>query len=394
MTGRGPARREGPLAPVVIERLTATPYRLPLRGEWRTARGRLAGRAGWLVAAAAAGVTGWGECAPWPAAGTEAREEAARWLERAGVELAGRPLADALAHLDRSACTPAARCGLETALVDLAARLAGLPLAAWLAPRARARVPVNAFLGRLVPGVEVAARRAAATGFRVFKVKVGTADPGAELRALERLSAGLPPGVRLRLDANGAWPPSVARRFLRALAGLPVESLEEPLADPDVAGLARLRAVSPVPIALDESLARLGEDPVLRHHPVDRLVLKPMARGGLRRALDLARRAEAAGLACVVTTTVDTAVGTLAAAHLAAALPGAARVAHGLATSGWLVRDLAAVPRARGGELRLPGGPGTGAAPQTRGSGGPAIPGAGLVLAAALKVWGEVGPAA
>jgi L-alanine-DL-glutamate epimerase-like enolase superfamily enzyme len=171
--------------------------------------------------------------------------------------------------------------------------------------------------------------------------------------------------VRLRLDANGAWPASTARAVLRSLAGMPVESVEEPLAEPEVPQLARLRAASPVPIALDESLAHLGDEAVVALRPVDRVVLKPMARGGLRRALHFVRRAEAAGLECVVTTTVDSAVGTLAAAHLAAALPQAGQLAHGLATSGWLARDVAAVPAVRGGCLRLASGPGLGVEPQS-----------------------------
>lgn len=341
-----------------------TRYRLPLRRPWRSARGVARERSGRLVAATAEGFTGWGDCAPWPAAGTESEAEAARWLGRAASELSDVPLPEALARLDRSACTPAARCGLETALLDLQARLAGLPLAAWLAPRPRPRVQVNAFLGALAPGVRLRAARAVAAGYRVLKVKVGLSGPRAELRAIERLCSGLPAGVSLRLDANGAWPASVARAILRALEGLSVESVEEPLANPDVAGLARLRAVSPVPIALDESAARLGEEVTLARRPVDRLVLKTMALGGLRRALTLARRAEVAGMGCVVTTTVDSAVGTLAAAHLASALSGAEQVAHGLATSGWLARDVARGPIVQGGAWRLPGSPGLGEGPR------------------------------
>jgi len=347
-----------------LEGLTSTPYRLPLRRPWRSARGRVTERMGWLLSARSGGATGWGECAPWPAAGTERLGEAAAWLDRARAELPGLPLAEALGRLDRSACTPAVRCALETAFLDLEGRLAGVPLAARLAPQVHLRVPVNAFLGALAPGVEARARRAVAAGFRVLKVKVGLTDAAAQRRALERLCDSLPAGVRLRLDANGAWPCSVARQFLRALDGLPVESVEEPLARADAPTLARLQGVSPVPIAVDESAGRLGDEVLLTGRPAARVVVKPMVRGGLRRALDFARRAEAAGLTCVVTTTVDTAVGTLAAAHLAAALPGRSGVAHGLATSTWLARDLAPPPVIQGGLLRLPPGPGLGVVPR------------------------------
>jgi len=78
----------------------------------------------------------------------------------------------------------------------------------------------------------------------------------------------------------------------------------------------------------------MGADTVFDQKPVRRVVLKPMVLGGLVSALALARRAREVGVECVVTTTVDSAVGVTAALHLAAAV--ANDLAHGLATSsGW-----------------------------------------------------------
>ncbi|MEW7976007.1 MAG: hypothetical protein AB2814_00675 [Candidatus Sedimenticola endophacoides] len=43
------------------------PYALPLRQPWRTARGRLTLRRGWLLGLESeTGLLGWGGCAPWP----------------------------------------------------------------------------------------------------------------------------------------------------------------------------------------------------------------------------------------------------------------------------------------------------------------------------------------
>ena len=99
---------------------------------------------------------------------------------------------------------------------------------------------------------------------------------------------------------------------------------------------------------------------VLATRAVRRLVLKPTALGGLLAAMAIAERACRAGLECVVTTTLESAIGVTAAAHVAAAIDGG--LAHGLATAGWLAADVAC-PIAGGALLRLSAAPGLGVAP-------------------------------
>jgi L-alanine-DL-glutamate epimerase-like enolase superfamily enzyme len=75
------------------------------------------------------------------------------------------------------------------------------------------------------------------------------------------LAQALPTGGALRLDANGAWDRETAGRFVAGLAeltidGLPIDALEEPLAEPVDQDLAALQNAAPFAIALDESLAR------------------------------------------------------------------------------------------------------------------------------------------
>lgn len=344
-----------------IARTRLLPYRLPLRQPWRSARGEFLHREGWLIEVETdCGRTGRGDCAPLPEAGTEEPAAALVFLEELAAHLAGIEVQAALEHLDAAPATaPAARCGVETALIDILAQHAGEPLARWLASTAVLAVPVNTVLGALDDTVAQRIEQALTQGFRVLKFKVGLHPVPEELARLRSLMAGLPLDARLRLDANGSWNEAEAARFLAGLAGLPVESVEEPLIEPDPAALARLQQAAPVPLALDESLARLPMDTLLTQRPVRRLILKPMVLGGLRPAWALAQRAYAAGLECVVTTTVDSAVGVRAAAHLAASLPGN-NLAHGLATSSWLRRDLHPPPRIEAGTLILDDLPGLG----------------------------------
>lgn len=337
-------------------RITASqliPYRLPLRTPWRSAHGFFTHRAGWLVRLESDdGLLGHGDCAPLPEAGTESPTLALEQLHTQLPQLQGCNPHAALSALDDAIFrSPAARCALETALLDLLAQQAGLPLARWLNPHAPLTVQANAMIGGLDEGVAARAKVALSAGFSILKVKVGLAAPNIELASLARLFAELPPGAALRLDANGAWDMNQAQHFIEELTEFAVESLEEPLANPDLAALQHLQTLAPFPLALDESLAKLDMEALLASATVRRLTLKPMVLGGVRPAFELAQRAALAGVSCVATTTVDSAAGVLAAAHLAAALNN--NLAHGLATSSWLLSDLGNSPPMKSGQILL-----------------------------------------
>lgn len=311
------------------------PYALPLRQPWITAGGRINERRGRLLRLETAdGRVGWGDCAPLPAAG-----------------------------IDEAAAT---RFAAECARLDLAAQAAGLPLAQWLHGSAVAgEIAVNASLGGATAITPETVAAACAAGFTILKIKVGSAEPDREIRALQTLATGLPAVVRFRLDANRAWDEATAAGFIAACGALPVEAIEEPLRIPDLAALARLQAATAIALALDESLPVLPRETLLAQRPVRRLVLKPATLGGLRTALELARAAQAAGLECVITSALESACGLFAVAHLAAAATAGMNTppAQGLATAEWFAADTGEPPHLAAGRLILPDIPGIGFAP-------------------------------
>lgn len=321
------------------------PYRLALRRQWKTAAGRMDVRSGALLRLESEdGQVGWGDCAPLMG---DANEPLSVWQKK----LPGMGLAEAREALNHADLPPAAACAVETALLDLEARSQGLSLARLLNPDAAAEVPCNAALGALGDATLDDAQMALAQGFRVLKLKTGLQDARRELVMLDKLAASLPSDAQLRLDANRAWDDRQASYVVDGLAGLPVEMLEEPLSRPSVEKFQVLQASTGIPLALDESLPELGVERILASRAVMCLVLKPMVWGGLRGLLEIDRAARAAGLSCVVTTTVDSAVGVRAALHVAAALNNG--LSHGLATSSWLVEDVGLPPEIRAGRMGL-----------------------------------------
>jgi o-succinylbenzoate synthase len=322
--------------------MNAERFSLPLAEPVTTARGRIDRREGFLLRVdgglgEATPLTGWTESLPDCRAALERATEGAAPGES----------------------TPAARHGVCLARADARARAADIPLCRHLGEDPRETVAVNATVGDHPPDdTAERVRWAAERGFRTVKLKVGARDLAADI---ERVRAARDAAdVALRADANGAWQSGTARQACDALAGL-VEYVEQPTPADDLDALAALREAVAVPLAADEALVAHGPAAVLDQDAADRLVLKPMALGGVGRARSVAEHASAAGVDCVVSTTFDAVVARTAAVHLAATLP---ETAHGLATADLLAADLGPDPApVTDGETAVPDGPGLGIDP-------------------------------
>ena len=340
-------------------------YTLPLAQSWRSSKGSCQARTGWLVAATdGAGVTGFGDCCPMPEAGTETHALAGDCLHRLAHKPADELHQELLTH---TASYPAACHGISTALLDMQARQRRLPLGQLLNKDASAKISLNAAAGALTQISDSRLRSLQGEGYQVIKLKVGIADPAAELSLLHQLSEQLKPATLLRLDANQAWDFQQAAYFIDAIQGMPVESLEEPLQEPTLAKLEKLQSRSSIPLAMDESLATISPQALVESGVIRRLVLKPMVLGGLQPAMDIAMHARLAGMDCVVTSLLESAAGIWACSQLAAAIdPMFPGLAHGLATSQWLSRDTGSPPLVINGKIDLSSTTGSGFQPYAR----------------------------
>ncbi|MGH7856607.1 MAG: mandelate racemase/muconate lactonizing enzyme family protein, partial [Candidatus Binatia bacterium] len=257
--------------------------------------------------------------------------------------------------------SPAARCALDTALLDLVARRQGSTVTECLGG-AEVELDVAALLTGDSPD-ELAAEAAlrVAAGYRCLKIKVGGRPPAAERRRVAAVRVSSGSDVALRLDANRSWSAEEARRTLAELAPFAIDFLEEPLRTPRPLELARLRREG-APIALDESVAS-GEDlsRYLDAGAADAIVLKAARVGGPTPVLALARLGQTAGLRVVVTDSIESSVGRSAAVHLAAALPEP-HAAVGLGGAMLLERDVLADGAPPGARVS-PRGPGLGVTP-------------------------------
>jgi L-Ala-D/L-Glu epimerase len=290
------------------------------------------------------GVSGRGEAAPLPGFSPDRIEDCERALN--GLDLRDlpaqlEPAQSLLEELARASARlpselPAARAALETALLELWARAAGLP--AWALLTGSVACPKPRRVAALLMGEPEDALAQALSardrGVTAFKLKVGRAGLlERELAACARLRAELGTDVELRLDANRAWSTAVVDDHLRRFAALQPEFVEEPCA------LADLAALTPnaVPLALDESLTELRREPAalaaLVRSGVCALILKPTLLGGISACCAWAALARESGVQVILSHAFEGPLGLAASAALALSI-GSDAAAHGLDLEG------------------------------------------------------------
>jgi o-succinylbenzoate synthase len=355
---------------VRVTEVEIAPFALPFRHPYATALGTLERREMLLVRLRTdAGIEGLGEAVPLTLRGGADREavvgrlrRAVRRFRRADLsDFAGEEpflaAVDTYIHVAAGRRLPApAKAALEMAIFDLAGKASGRPLWSLLGADDVEPVPCNATLVAGAPEeVAADARIWAERGFETFKLKLGTGDDVATVRAV-REAVG--PEARIRVDANGAWSVTEALGVLRMIEPLEIELVEQPVADPR--SMAGVTEATSVLVAADETVASAKDAQRAKASRACDLATVKLAKvGGIGEANGIA-----AQLPVYLSSALDGPLGIAASAHAAQALTfsgPAAGLAHGLATQ-LLFADTVATREStlEGDRLIPPPGPGLG----------------------------------
>ncbi len=236
------------------------------------------------------GGCGYGEAAPFPEVGGEDRESCLKALAHLAPSLMGRTVHDyhqlGRQLTEQAPSQPAARCSIETAVLDAYCRATAIPLwQVWGGTDVRPRVTDITIPIATQEKTLSLARDWYQRGFRLFKMKVGK-DVDADIRRLETLHRALP-GISFIGDGNQGFSREECLTFAKGIQrfGGTMVLLEQPVVRDDLESLAAIRRETCIPVAADESVRSLDDArKVVTQGAADYVNIKIMKSGVLEAA--------------------------------------------------------------------------------------------------------------
>ena len=346
-----------------IESATLHHVQIPFKGPFQHSRqSRAYSDAIVVVLRSEEGVRGFGEVVP---RSYVTGESVADILEKSGPTMIDRLLGTELGSRDdaeewcRQSLDPdhlALVSGFELAVLDLAGKTFRFGVGELLGSEPGPGLPRGVVIGFEIDTDRVSRHCAVLrlSGHNHIKVKVGRPD---DVERLE-LVAGAFPDLPLRLDANGVWSPSEAIAALRALAHIPIASIEQPVGKHDLEGLKTVRSETGIPVMADESVCSVEDaERLIEMGAADIFNVRIGKHGGVLASSRIVAMAREAGLSCNLGTLVgETAILSRAAELFGRFVPGF-ECLDGKGQNGFLlVRDLVSDPAtAQSADPKAPG---------------------------------------
>jgi L-alanine-DL-glutamate epimerase-like enolase superfamily enzyme len=204
----------------------------------------------------------------------------------------------------------AARCALDVAMHDLAARLANVSVKELLGLQGRLTAPTTVTIPISDKETMVERTRRFAS-YPKIKVKVGFDGDVETVAALRDVFDG-----DIRIDANEGWDEEQAIERLKKLEPLDIELCEQPIRRHQYDALRRVTKATSIPVYADEDAGSAEEIAALRG-VVDGVNLKLRKSGGLRETMRAAAVARANGMGLMLGCDLESGLSTSAQASIA-----------------------------------------------------------------------------
>jgi muconate cycloisomerase len=259
-------------------------------------------------------------------------------------------------------CTEA-KSAVESALLDLAGKALGKPVWALLGEQVRDSCPLSVSIANpdFDQDIELM-QRLLADGIGMVKLKTGFRDDDFDVMRIETIRKEFPE-FKLRIDYNqGLDSETALKSVLKTLPFRP-DFIEQPVISHDFDTMATIRNAIDVPLLADESV--YGPEDMkraLREGICDGVSIKIMKSGGIRRGVETAEVAAAAGLPAYGGDMFESGLAHLAGLHMLAVSANISLGcefyhSHYFVKSDTLVESL----KPLNGELLIPTEPGLGA---------------------------------
>lgn len=203
----------------------------------------------------------------------------------------------------------AARCALDMAMHDLAAKLAGISVRQLLGLDDTTRstsvtIPIT-------DGGRMVQRALRYSDHPALKMKVGFDGDVEAVQAVRKVFSGA-----IRIDANEGWSTQEAVNRLRQLESFDIELCEQPIPADNLDDLRFVTACTSIPIFADEDVSTAA-DVVRLAGVVDGVNLKLRKAGGIRELVKAAHVARAHDMGVMIGCDLESGIAATAGAHVA-----------------------------------------------------------------------------
>jgi len=349
-----------------IESIELRRISLPLVSPFRTSFGTATERETTLVRVVTANAEGWAECAaePDPLYSSEfldgcdlvIRDHLIPRLQALGDRLTAERVATALAPVKGH---PMSKAVLETAILDAELKETGVSFGQYLGA-VHEKVPAGVSVGIMDSTDELVDAVAGylAEGYLRIKLKI---EPGWDIAPVRAVRERFGDDILLQVDANTAYTLADARHLAR-LDPFDLLMIEQPMAEDDMLGHARLARLIQTPICLDESIESARDAAAaITLGACSVINVKPARVGGYLEARRIHDVAAAHGVPVWCGGMLETGIGRAANVALAG-LPNFVLPGDTSASNRYYTQDLTAPFILESGHLRVPTGPGIGVA--------------------------------
>ncbi|MFN4313861.1 MAG: mandelate racemase/muconate lactonizing enzyme family protein [Chitinophagaceae bacterium] len=272
------------------------------------------------------GLTGYGECSPFMTINGESADTGmvvGRYFANAMLGKDALALPERIAEMDRIIYgNYSIKSAFDMALYDLASKAAEQPLYAFLGGTKKENIYTDYTVSLGTPqDMASAALRIKQQGFPAIKVKLGS-NGSMDVQRMRAIREAVGPDIPLRIDANQGWSLYEAINTLEALAPLNIQHCEEPIPRWGILDLPTVREKSSIPIMSDESCGDPHDaERLIRLKACDMLNIKLGKSGGIWKANQIVRLAEAAGIHLQVGAFMESRLAMSAFAHFACSSP-------------------------------------------------------------------------
>ncbi|ALI99000.1 dipeptide epimerase [Rufibacter tibetensis] len=273
------------------------------------------------------GTIGLGEAAPFPAVSGETQESTLVVLQDSEKHLIGkdvknwRTLAKELDKLAHDA--PAARCGLEMAILDALCKHYQMPLYVFFGGVQMQLVTDLTITAGDEAHAATSAKSIVERGFSIIKVKTEGTDVDYDFRRIQAIHNAAP-GAKLIIDGNCGYDLTRAQAFVHRASEvkIPVILFEQPLPRESWEDLALLATTCPFLIAADESARSASDVARLAHDRSASVVNIKLMKCGVLEALQMVALAQVHGLGLMIGGMVESILAMTFSAHFAAGIGG------------------------------------------------------------------------